>query len=49
MRTHRILGGELGLLSLAFHPNFTKAGSPGENIFYTYYASPSPQGKNIAF
>ena len=33
---------ERGLLGLAFHPQFSSAGTPGEGKFYVYYSQPSP-------
>lgn len=31
-----IAGGELGLLGIAFHPNYDRSGTPGKGLFYTY-------------
>ena len=35
---------ERGLLGLAFHPNYAKAGSFGEGKFYVYYSAPQTGG-----
>ncbi len=31
-----IAGGELGLLGIAFHPEYARSGAAGEGLFYTY-------------
>lgn len=35
---------ERGLLSLAFHPDYTSSGAGGEGKFYVYYSAPRPGG-----
>lgn len=38
---------ERGLLSLAFHPNYSKTGQPGFGKFYVYYSGPSPNSGTV--
>lgn len=39
---------ERGLLSLAFHPQYSQAGQPGTGKFYVFYNAPSPNAPGTA-